>query len=123
VIIADDDRLFAEALKAMLAHADGLEIVGCAQNGAEAVSLVATLRPDLALLDLDMPILDGLDAAREILRGGGTRVILVTGSDDPDDITRARDAGVTVVGKDLPLEELVERIVRFAGTVEATGRV
>jgi CheY-like chemotaxis protein len=122
VIIADDDRLFVETLKAILAHADGLEIVGCAQNGAEAVSLVATVRPDLALLDLNMPILDGLDAARQILRAGGTRVILVTGSDDTEVVAHAREVGVSVLGKDLPLEDLVGRIVRLAGPPEASAQ-
>ena len=114
VVIADDDHLFAGALKAALADWDQLDVVGCASNGAEAVSLVTTLQPDLALLDLHMPILDGLGAAREILRTGHTRVVLVTGSSSPEEAEQARELGVTaVLEKALGLEELSSRILRL----------
>jgi CheY-like chemotaxis protein len=112
VVLADDDHLFATALKAAVAESDRLDVVGCARNGEEAVSLVTALKPDLVLLDLHMPILDGLGAARQILQAGNAQVVLITGSSNPDDAARAEALGVAaVLEKALGLEELVSQIL------------
>ncbi len=80
-ILADDERLMREQLLARLREAwPELDIVGEARNGAEAVELVDTLKPDLAFLDIRMPGLTGLDAAREI--GGRCHIVFITAYDE-----------------------------------------
>ena len=63
VLIADDHRLFAEALEAVLSSEPRIEVVGRASDGGEAVELARQLEPDLVILDISMPVLDGFEAA------------------------------------------------------------
>jgi DNA-binding NarL/FixJ family response regulator len=81
--LVDDDEVFRTMLAALLAHAEGgFEVVGHATNGAEGVGLAAALRPDVVLMDADLPLLDGIEAARLIReRAPETRIVLVSGSD------------------------------------------
>ncbi len=77
-LIADDHRLFRDGLKALIS-AEGFEVVGEAADGREAVRLAGKLHPDLALLDISMPGLNGVDATRELLRvSPRTRVVILT---------------------------------------------
>ena len=80
VLVADDHRLFVEALEAILAPDKRIEIVGTAANGAEAVSLAAELEPDVVLMDISMPVMDGIEALRAI-RGAedGACILMLTG--------------------------------------------
>jgi DNA-binding NarL/FixJ family response regulator len=95
VLIADDNDLYAEALALTLDLEPGIEVVGRARNGAEAVELAAELETDVVLMDLDMPVLDGLDATRQVLDAlPSTRVVMVTASADENDRRRAEEAGV-----------------------------
>lgn len=95
VLIADDNDLYAEALALTLDLEPGIEVVGRARNGAEAVELAAELETDVVLMDLDMPVLDGLGATRRVLEAlPSTRVVMVTASADEDDRRRAEEAGV-----------------------------
>ena len=113
VLIADDHRLFAEALEAILASDERIEVVGQASDGSEAVELARKLGPDVVLMDVSMPGLDGFEATREIRAGGGgVRVLMLTGSNSRADVDRSRNAGASgYVTKDRIASELVAAIV------------
>jgi DNA-binding NarL/FixJ family response regulator len=113
VLIADDHRLFAEALEAILTTDDRIEVVGQASDGAQAVELARTLDPDIVLMDVSMPVLDGFEATREIREEStGVRVLMLTGSNSRDDVDRSREAGAAgYVTKDRIASELVATIV------------
>jgi len=112
VLIADDEPLFAEALELLLSADERIEIVGRATDGARTVELSRDLEPDLVLMDLSMPGMDGFSATREIARDPGARVLVLTGSDDPADVAKARRAGaVGYITKDQIAETLVSAIL------------
>jgi len=113
VLIADDQRLFAEALEAILSTDERLEIVGKAANGEEAVGLAVALKPDVILMDIAMPKLDGVEAVRLIRAKRPAAVILMlTGSNSHNDIDRSRVSGAAgYVTKDLIASELIQAIV------------
>ena len=93
VLIVDDDARFIEAAAALVEH-EGHEVVGRAYTGLEGVELATELEPDVVLMDLDMPLVDGLDATREIVgRLHRTRVVVVSGSDVDAHILGAHAAG------------------------------
>jgi two-component system, NarL family, nitrate/nitrite response regulator NarL len=116
VLIADDHRLFAEALEAILAADERIEVVGQASDGGEAVELARALKPDLVLMDVSMPVLDGFEATREIRSSGSdVCVLMLTGSNSRADVDRSRDAGAAgYVTKDRIASELVEAIVEVS---------
>jgi DNA-binding NarL/FixJ family response regulator len=117
VLIADDQRLFAEALEAILTTDGRIVVVGRAANGEEAVALARGDRPDVVLMDIAMPVLDGIAATEAIaVESPETRVVVLTGSDAPEDITRARAAGAAgYVTKDQVAGDLVRAILDAAG--------
>jgi DNA-binding NarL/FixJ family response regulator len=93
VVLADDDRLFLQMMRARLSMRPELEVVGIAANGREAVELTAELGPDLVLMDVSMPVLDGIEASRLIRAAENPpAVVLVTGEDEAAD-GRAYEAG------------------------------
>jgi DNA-binding NarL/FixJ family response regulator len=116
VLIADDHRLFVEALEATLAGDDRLAIVGHAADGGEAVRLAAELGPDVVLMDISMPGMDGIEAAQAIHEANpGARVLMLTGSNSRADVDRARRAGAAgYVTKDRIAAELIDAIVEVA---------
>jgi DNA-binding NarL/FixJ family response regulator len=112
VLIADDEPLFAEALEVLLEGDGRIEVVGRAVDGNEAVALAEELGPDLVLMDLSMPGLDGFDATEQIAEAGHARVLVLTGSEDPADVARARRAGAAgYITKDQIAETLVDAIL------------
>jgi DNA-binding NarL/FixJ family response regulator len=117
VLIADDQRLFAEALEAILTTDARIAVVGRATNGEEAVALARDGLPDVVLMDIAMPVLDGIAATEAIhTHAPSTRVIVLTGSDAPEDISRARAAGASgYVTKDQVAGDLVRAILGAMG--------
>jgi len=113
ILIADDHVLFAEALEAILSGDDRLDVVGRAKNGEEAVTLTQTLRPDVVLMDIAMPVMDGIEATRRIVGSEPDAcVVVLTGSDAAADVDAARRAGaVGYVTKDRIAAELVQAIL------------
>jgi len=113
VLIADDHRLFGEALEAILATDDRLEVVGHAGDGAEAVQLALAVEPDVILMDISMPVMDGFQATRQICKQRPHACILMlTGSDSRTDVERAREAGAAgYVTKNRIAAELIDAIL------------
>ena len=116
VLIADDHRLFAEALEAILAADRRIEVVAHAGDGREAVDLAEELRPDVILMDISMPVMDGIEAAAELRESAADpRILMLTGSNSRDDVDRARKAGAAgYVTKDRIAAELIDAIVEIA---------
>jgi two-component system nitrate/nitrite response regulator NarL len=118
VLIADDHRLFAEALEAILGGDERIEVVGHAGDGREAVRLTHDLKPDVVLMDISMPVLDGIEAARQIrTTDDATSILMLTGSNSRSDVDRARKAGAAgYVTKDRIAAELIDAIVEISGS-------
>ncbi|MFI6219826.1 response regulator [Nocardia salmonicida] len=109
VLIADDERLVREGIAALLALQPGIDVLGAAENGSEAVELATALEPDVVLMDVRMPEMDGVEAATR-LRGRVT-VLMLTTFDDDGYIVAALHAGASgYLLKDLPAAELAQAI-------------
>ena len=118
VLIADDHRLFAEALEAILSTDERIAVAGTARDGREAVELAGEHKPDVILMDISMPVMDGIEAVEELRRRGlEAGVLMLTGSNARDDVDRARKAGAAgYVTKDRIAAELIDAIVEISGS-------
>jgi two-component system vancomycin resistance associated response regulator VraR/NarL family two-component system response regulator LiaR len=116
VLIADDHRMFAEALEAILGTDERLAIAGYASDGAEAVRLALALHPDVILMDIAMPVMDGLQATKQIRKQWPNAcVLMLTGSNSKSDVDRAREAGAAgYVTKERIAAELISAILEIA---------
>jgi DNA-binding NarL/FixJ family response regulator len=112
VLIADDNVLFTSALDAILAAEPSIRVVGRATDGETAVRMAAELRPEVVLMDLSMPVLDGFVATQRINeQAPNSRVLVLTGSPERGDVERAEAAGAAgYVTKDRIASELVAAI-------------
>ncbi len=112
ILLVDDQALFREGLHTLLSVHDDLEVVGEASNGQEAVEAVEKLSPDVVLMDLRMPVLNGVAATRQIMESTtSSRVIVLTTFDDDEYVFDGLRAGaVGYLLKDVPSARLVEAI-------------
>ncbi|WP_280263856.1 response regulator transcription factor [Nocardia wallacei] len=113
VLIADDEALVRAGFRVLVDSAPDLTVLGEAGNGGEAVRLTRTLRPDVVLMDIRMPIMDGLEAMRHIAAEGpgGPQVLIVTTFDQDEHVFRALRSGASgFILKDSPPEQLLHAI-------------
>lgn len=117
VLICDDQALVRGGFRAILSAKPGIEVVGEAENGAEALALADRRRPDVILMDIRMPVLDGVEATRRLVAGGSPARILVLTTFDLDEYVHAaiRAGASGFLLKDVTPTELVEAIRIVAG--------
>jgi DNA-binding NarL/FixJ family response regulator len=119
-VLADDHPAILDAVARFLEEVEGVELVGRAADGARALQLIADLAPDVAVLDIRMPDVGGIDIARRLTeRGSKTAVILYTGASDRAVVLEGLDAGARgFLLKEAPLDDLARaiRIVAGGGT-------
>ncbi|MEV0237925.1 response regulator transcription factor [Nonomuraea sp. NPDC050786] len=112
VVLADDQPLIRTALQMVISDAPDLEVVGEAATGLQAVQLAGELRPDVVVMDLRMPGMDGIDATRLITRGPGpAQVVVLTTFDEDDNVYGALRAGASgFLVKDMALDDILAAI-------------
>ena len=111
VLLADDQAMVRAGFRRLLELEDGIEVVAEAADGAQAVDMTASKRPDVALLDIRMPTMDGIEATRRITRACETRVVILTTFDLDEYVYEALRAGASgFLLKDAPPEQMVAAI-------------
>jgi DNA-binding NarL/FixJ family response regulator len=111
VLIADDQRLVRTGFRVILASEPGIEVVGEAANGVEAVDLARSRQPDVVLMDIRMPLLDGFEATRAVLASARSRVLILTTFDSDEYVYEALRAGASgFLLKDAPADQLITAV-------------
>jgi DNA-binding NarL/FixJ family response regulator len=123
ILIADDDPLYAEALMTALGEDDRLDVVGIAADGREAVDLGLELQPDVILMDMKMPLVDGVGATRRLRdAGSAAQILIMTGADEEIGFSTASSAGASgFVRKERGLDELRQLVLESAFLAVALG--
>lgn len=112
VVIADDHETYRRGLARAIRRFGTLDLVGEASDGAQALEIIREASPDVALLDVRMPELDGLEVARRLNELGGITVVLLTGSNTDELAAAAQAAGVrALLSKDLSRDDICRRLL------------
>ncbi|MBH1940987.1 response regulator transcription factor [Mobilitalea sibirica] len=120
VLIADDDAIIREGLKMIIETQPDMEFMDAASDGKQAVELCRRYHPDVIMLDIRMPVMDGIQAAEEIMEAKLSKPLLLTTFDEPDLILRALKAGVNgYILKNSPADRILSaiRVIHTGGTV------
>ena len=120
ILIADDDAIIREGLRMIIETQPDMEFLGTADNGEQAVELCRQFKPDVTMLDIRMPVMDGIQASQEIMASKLSNPLLLTTFDEPELILRALKAGVNgYILKNSPAERILSaiRVVYSGGTV------
>jgi DNA-binding NarL/FixJ family response regulator len=112
VLIVDDQQLMRDGIESLLKLQDGILVVGTAANGQDAIDQAASLSPDVILMDVRMPVLDGVEATREIRRQAPScKIMMLTTFNDDAYVVQALEAGASgYLLKDLPAGDLAQAI-------------
>lgn len=113
VLVAEDNQVVAETIKVALQEI-GLNMVGLAVTGVEAVDMTISLRPDVVLMDIEMPELDGLEATRQIQKQQPTPVVVLTAHEGDDLIDKAGEVGASAYLSKPPQAKEIERAIIMA---------
>jgi DNA-binding NarL/FixJ family response regulator len=118
VLIVDDHPLMRKGLADILADVDDIEVVGAAEDGAAALALAHAVRPDIVLMDISMPGMDGIEATERLVEmDSSARVVMLTSYSEREKITEALAAGaVSYLTKDSPPEAVIRAIRAAAMT-------
>ena len=126
IIIADDQTLIRDGLASLLSIKKEVEILATAKNGLEAVQMATDLSPDIILMDIRMPVMDGLTALTKIKKTKpNIKIIMLTTFDDDDYIIKSLQAGAEgYLLKDIPIDDLIRALEQaMNGTFQATSSV
>jgi DNA-binding NarL/FixJ family response regulator len=117
VLIADDHPLMRKGLADILEDVEGIEVVGAAEDGAAAVALAYAVKPDIVLMDISMPGMDGIEATEKLVEmDSEARVVVLTSYSEREKITQALAAGaVSYLTKDSPPQAVI-RAIRSAAS-------